>query len=75
MRPTNRAFLHRVHSFTLSPDQKGIETRTEGRSDGGKPFTLSPDQKGIETCDVHCKEAFPMFTLSPDQKGIETGLP
>ena len=35
--------------FTLSPDQKGIET-LEPRGDGQAwEFTLSPDQKGIET--------------------------
>ena len=37
------------HWFTLSPDQKGIET-VGGRTLGVcVVFTLSPDQKGIET--------------------------
>ena len=43
--------------FTLSPDQKGIETDYGGGKRGETTFTLSPDQKGIETpadsCDSH----------------------
>ena len=35
--------------FTLSPDQKGIETATAESDDDDIAFTLSPDQKGIET--------------------------
>ena len=38
-----------VIEFTLSPDQKGIETRHHAQSVAPKSFTLSPDQKGIET--------------------------
>ena len=60
-------------SFTLSPDQKGIETYGSSRVDGGSEFTLSPDQKGIET--ISTGWSMPSkaeFTLSPDQKGIET---
>ena len=33
----------------MSPDQKGIETRTRGQRCGSLAFTMSPDQKGIET--------------------------
>ena len=35
-------------AFTLSPDQKGIETPMVAGADA-MSFTLSPDQKGIET--------------------------
>ena len=35
--------------FTLSPDQKGIETMVRRDGDAYVSFTLSPDQKGIET--------------------------
>ena len=44
-------FLQRDCSgwFTLSPDQKGIETLQPGDLGGDLRFTLSPDQKGIET--------------------------
>ena len=35
--------------FTLSPDQKGIETSEPVQVGLGGRFTLSPDQKGIET--------------------------
>ena len=36
-------------SFTLSPDQKGIETPNDCCPIWDSEFTLSPDQKGIET--------------------------
>ena len=42
-----------MHPFTLSPDQKGIETLFGIWTDEGGLFTLSPDQKGIETADEH----------------------
>ena len=35
--------------FTMSPDQKGIETSTGNPYAEGTTFTMSPDQKGIET--------------------------
>ena len=35
--------------FTLSPDQKGIETLALVDLEFETEFTLSPDQKGIET--------------------------
>ena len=38
-----------VGEFTLSPDQKGIETPNEDGIAYFERFTLSPDQKGIET--------------------------
>ena len=59
--------------FTLSPDQKGIETVGLGGVDGRGLFTLSPDQKGIETTGLPASHRLSTFTLSPDQKGIETG--
>ena len=36
-------------TFTLSPDQKGIETSSQRLGGGWWWFTLSPDQKEIET--------------------------
>ena len=60
-------------AFTLSPDQKGIETPTPGAGGDCAPFTLSPDQKGIET-GKPLPATMLRFTLSPDQKGIETIL-
>ena len=35
--------------FTMSPDQKGIETRHVHSNESLAMFTMSPDQKGIET--------------------------
>ena len=35
--------------FTMSPDQKGIETDVLARMAAIPSFTMSPDQKGIET--------------------------
>ena len=35
--------------FTMSPDQKGIETNRPHRGEFPNQFTMSPDQKGIET--------------------------
>ena len=58
--------------FTLSPDQKGIETGGPPPWDVHAKFTLSPDQKGIETLDRGVRRFSQVFTLSPDQKGIET---
>ena len=63
--------LARPTGFTLSPDQKGIETIKALNRLSQVRFTLSPDQKGIETAqnvEIHHS----VFTLSPDQKGIET---
>ena len=34
----------------MSPDQKGIETRSVYSIVLWRAFTMSPDQKGIETC-------------------------
>mgnify|MGYP005844536451 CR=1 FL=1 len=60
--------------FTLSPDQKGIETSFWMMSGAMSSFTLSPDQKGIETTGKLARMRKLPFTLSPDQKGIETAL-
>ena len=61
-----------MYRFTLSPDQKGIETYPHLPKVRVVGFTLSPDQKGIETKLSHQHFVFSLFTLSPDQKGIET---
>ena len=59
--------------FTLSPDQKGIETCEQtSHLPSFIVFTLSPDQKGIETRRQDAMTRRRRFTLSPDQKGIET---
>ena len=58
--------------FTLSPDQKGIETHERLSRLENPRFTLSPDQKGIETTNCVEPKSSKVFTLSPDQKGIET---
>ena len=58
--------------FTLSPDQKGIETPNFAPDFVPPKFTLSPDQKGIETPSSIPSCGTATFTLSPDQKGIET---
>ena len=49
MRPDEPAQVRGTHVFTLSPDQKGIETSETVRMTSPSGFTLSPDQKGIET--------------------------
>ena len=59
--------------FTLSPDQKGIETAGRIVVFENREFTLSPDQQGIETPVNDNNIGAGGFTLSPDQKGIETG--
>ena len=61
----------RFPGFTLSPDQKGIETSVMYIMVFSSLFTLSPDQKGIETPRPELVVRVG-FTLSPDQKGIET---
>ena len=61
-----------LSSFTLSPDQKGIETVQPATGVCDQGFTLSPDQKGIETSVLLSFSLLAAFTLSPDQKGIET---
>ena len=38
-----------MNMFTMSPDQKGIETSVQVRDNIRPAFTMSPDQKGIET--------------------------
>ena len=58
--------------FTMSPDQKGIETLWTYRIRPQRPFTMSPDQKGIETRRRFSFDHHLLFTMSPDQKGIET---
>ena len=55
--------------FTLSPDQKGIETRNlAGRQQESK-FTLSPDQKGIETKSVFPSGPGSIVHTEPRSKG------
>ena len=38
-----------MEPFTMSPDQKGIETGLCAKIRSACAFTMSPDQKGIET--------------------------
>ena len=71
MRPEGKKSLPERGKFTLSPDQKGIETPRIVSASDPSSFTLSPDQKGIETIVVVVLSRCG-FTLSPDQKGIET---
>ena len=40
--------------FTMSPDQKGIETAMDRGPVRRARFTMSPDQKGIETLSTMC---------------------
>ena len=49
MRRQVAAVSFELSEFTLSPDQKGIETIVVVTEQFGNKFTLSPDQKGIET--------------------------
>ena len=45
-----------MREFTLSPDQKGIETSDFPSLVVAREFTLSPDQKGIETEKSVCSQ-------------------
>ena len=74
MRLLDAGDRHAQLLFTLSPDQKGIETADRRQVATVWEFTLSPDQKGIETKQAKRNALEPKFTLSPDQKGIETPL-
>mgnify|MGYP005842213591 CR=1 FL=1 len=56
-------------SFTLSPDQKGIETGRRPRENGIRMFTLSPDQKGIETANKRGLEHEIRVHTEPRSKG------
>ena len=55
--------------FTLSPDQKGIETFPLSSLLRSILFTLSPDQKGIETLGPTAKPWPSTVPTEPRSKG------
>ena len=56
-------------TFTMSPDQKGIETFDREGSVHSCRFTMSPDQKGIETSSLLLLSATFFVHTEPRSKG------